>query len=890
MIRSALFSLRNRILALVFFVLLPSLALVLYTTSKERAREIAESRQNVFHLARLASLEEQRLIEDTRELLVVISGYRAIREHDPVEASQDLAALIAAFPRYTNFGVADADGMMWASALPMPRPVDISDRDYFQRAVLNKGLGIGGFQIGRVTGVPGLNLGYPILSDSGDVEAVVFAAMSPTSMNRFEVEVAAWLPDGSTLTRMDDEGRVLSRWPGGATDAGRPAPEFTLLMNARARGEDYTRATDSRGRNFLNVFARAPTNLTAGDVFVVLSIPEHEVFSDARHLLLSGLLGLGLVALVSLTAGWIGTNLFVLRPVRSLLGATKRLARGDLSARTGREHGRGELGELASAFDGMAETLQERQNERDRAEEALRRSEADYRSLVLNSPYGIMRSTPEGRIHRANPALVKMLGYDTEEEVLGLNLLRDINVTSSGDTAMLGKSTEEDPRDVSLCFRRKDGKEIQIRASGRWVRDESGRVHYIESILEDVTERKSLEAQLVQAQKMEAVGRLAGGVAHDFNNLLGVMLGYSELLLGEMDAADPRRQRVSEIKRASDRAASLTRQLLAFSRRQVLTPRVVDLNAVVDSLDKMLRRLIGEDVNLISRLGAEVGRVRIDPNQIDQVLMNLVVNAHDAMPEGGKIILETANLDLRTSQVYENMIIPPGSYVRLAVTDTGMGMDDETRAHIFEPFFTTKEVGKGTGLGLSMVYGIVRQSGGHILSRSRPGKGTTFEIYLPRVDESAEAGAQARSPQDLPRGSETVLLVEDEDALRDLLREFLASGGYTVLEASNGSVAVQIARNFPRPIHLLVTDLSMPGMQGRQVAQEIMGIRPEVRVLYISGYTDDAVLRDGALDEGTSFLGKPFTQESLLRKVREELDGGRAGDGTGSVRKGPGRG
>ena len=425
----------------------------------------------------------------------------------------------------------------------------------------------------------------------------------------------------------------------------------------------------------------------------------------------------------------------------------------------------------------MAETLQERQNERDRAEEALRRSEADYRSLVLNSPYGIMRSTPEGRIHRANPALVKMLGYDTEEEVLGLNLLRDINVTSSGDAAMLGKSTEEDPRDVSLCFRRKDGKEIQIRASGRWVRDESGRVHYIESILEDVTERKSLEAQLVQAQKMEAVGRLAGGVAHDFNNLLGVMLGYSELLLGEMDAADPRRQRVSEIKRASDRAASLTRQLLAFSRRQVLTPRVVDLNAVVDSLDKMLRRLIGEDVNLISRLGAEVGRVRIDPNQIDQVLMNLVVNARDAMPEGGKIILETANLDLRTSQVYENMIIPPGSYVRLAVTDTGMGMDDETRAHIFEPFFTTKEVGKGTGLGLSMVYGIVRQSGGHILSRSRPGKGTTFEIYLPRVDESAEAGAPARSPQDLPRGSETVLLVEDEDALRDLLREFLASGG-----------------------------------------------------------------------------------------------------------------
>jgi two-component system cell cycle sensor histidine kinase/response regulator CckA len=876
MFRSSLFSLRNRILALIFFVLLPSLVLVIYTTSHERNREIAESRENVFHLARLASLEEQRLIEETRELLVVISGYRSIREHDAKNANRDLASLLSGFPRYTNFGVAGPDGLMWASALPMPRPVDISDRDYFQRAVLNKGLGIGGFQIGRVTGVPGINLGYPIFNDAGEIKNVVFAAMSPAAMNRFEVEMAAWLPTGSSLTRMDDEGRVLSRWPGGAADAGRPAPEFSLLMNARARGDDYTRFTDSHGRDFLNVFARVPTSLSAGDVFVVLSIPENEVFSEARSVLRRGLLGLGLVALVSLGAGWIGTNVVVLRPVRKLLGATKRLAGGDLSARTGQEHGRGELGELAAAFDGMAETLQERQYERDRAEEALRRSEADYRSLVQNAPYGIMRSTPDGRVLRANPALVKMLGYDTEEDVLKLILPRDVYVDSPEGGRTLETTTEADPRDLALRFRRRDGKEIQVRASGRWVREDGGRLQYLESILEDVTERKSLEAQLAQAQKMEAVGRLAGGVAHDFNNLLGVMLGYSELLLGELDANDPRRQRAAEIKRASDRAASLTRQLLAFSRRQVLTPRVVDLNAVVDSLDKMLRRLIGEDVNLVSRLGVDVGRVRIDPNQIDQVLMNLVVNARDAMPEGGKIILETANLDLSTPQIYENVTIPAGSYVRLAVTDTGIGMDEETRVHIFEPFFTTKEVGKGTGLGLSMVYGIVRQSGGHIVSRSRPGKGTTFEIYLPRVDESEQMEA-VRAAADLPRGTETILLVEDEDALRDLLREFLASGGYTVLDASNGSVAVQIARNFPRPIHLVVTDVSMPGIQGRQVADEVLRIRPEVRVLYISGYTDDSVLRDGAMAEGTAFLGKPFTQASLLGRVREELDRARAG-------------
>ena len=380
------------------------------------------------------------------------------------------------------------------------------------------------------------------------------------------------------------------------------------------------------------------------------------------------------------------------------------------------------------------------------------------------------------------------------------------------------------------------------------------------------------EEQLRQSQKMEAIGRLAGGIAHDFNNLLMIIMGYSELLLNELDQAHHMREKVEETQKAAQRAVSLVRQLLAFSRKQVLDPQVVDLNAVVGNLEKMLRRLIGEDIELITRMDPSLGRVKADPGQLEQVIMNLAVNARDAMPQGGKLTIETGNVEAAEAAARQLAPTQPGPYVQLVVRDTGCGMDAATQAYIFEPFFTTKEEGKGTGLGLSTVYGIVKQSSGGIQVQSALGRGTAFTIYLPRIDEATTAAEPRKEPDRPPYGMETVLLVEDEQGVRTLVRDGLRQYGYTVLEARHGVEAFLISNQHQGPIHLLVTDVVMPGMTGREVAHQLMPLHPGMKVLYISGYIDDAGLRSGTDQARTGFLQKPFTPEALARKVRDMLD------------------
>jgi signal transduction histidine kinase/ActR/RegA family two-component response regulator len=383
---------------------------------------------------------------------------------------------------------------------------------------------------------------------------------------------------------------------------------------------------------------------------------------------------------------------------------------------------------------------------------------------------------------------------------------------------------------------------------------------------------RNTEKQLVQSQKLEAVGRLAGGISHDFNNLLTVILGYSDITLRQL-RDHPLRRNLEEIVRASERAASLTRQLLAFSRKQVMQPRVFDINTVVTELEKMLRRMIGEDVELRVSLQADLGNIKADPVQLEQVIMNLVVNARDAMPKGGKLSIETTNVYLDESYALDHVSVEPGHYVMLAISDTGVGMDAETRQHIFEPFFTTKAAGKGTGLGLSMVYGIVRQSGGNIWVYSEEGRGTTFKIYFPRVTENAEEYKRAAATIHVPKGSETILLVEDADWVRKLARQILEGAGYRVLEASSADAAIQMseASNGTR-IDLLLTDVVMPGMSGNDMSKRVLVKRPDLPVLYMSGYTDDAIVEHGVLEPGINFIQKPFSPDALALKVREVLD------------------
>jgi two-component system cell cycle sensor histidine kinase/response regulator CckA len=505
-----------------------------------------------------------------------------------------------------------------------------------------------------------------------------------------------------------------------------------------------------------------------------------------------------------------------------------------------------------------------------RNEQALRRSEARYRSLVQSSVYGIYRSSLEGRFLDVNPALITMLGYGSAEEVLLLDPEKDVFAHCEEHKRLVEEFRNTGRLDgIEVKWKRKDGSTITVRISGRAVTSEDEPADVLEAIAEDVTERRALEEQFRQAQKMEAVGRLAGGVAHDFNNLLMVISGYAEVILATLSEVHPLTEKAKAIQQAADRATTLTRQLLAFSRKQLLELKVVDVNAIVSDMERLLRPLIGENVELLARLTPEAGYTRADAGQLEQVLMNLVVNAKDAMPDGGRLTIQTQHVVFDQSHRRGQTFIRPGNYVLLSVSDTGMGMDRETQSRIFEPFFTTKEKGKGTGLGLSTVYGIVKQSGGYVTVQSEKGRGSTFHIYLPQVEGSAE---QQTVPvaRAAAGGTETILLVEDEDSVRQLVRDTLESKGYKVVEAENGENGLQAATQHEGKIDLVITDVVMPGMGGREMVEQLVKTRPQAKFLYLSGYTEEAILNGGVLN-GTAFLQKPFTLQSLTRKVREML-------------------
>ena len=543
-------------------------------------------------------------------------------------------------------------------------------------------------------------------------------------------------------------------------------------------------------------------------------------------------------------------------------GAADYLSKSQLSAET---MGRAIRHALASSAE---------ERHRRHAEAAVRASEERFRALVENSSDALLLIDGEGRFTYMTPTSQRHLGWQATD-IIGRSIFDFVHPDDREIAGARMAEALQRPGDTI-------GHEVRFRhADGSWRNMEGfavNRLHEpsVGAIVinaRDVTERKRLEDQLRQSQKMEAVGRLAGGVAHDFNNLLTAILGYCNLMLDEIPPEDPLRQDLEEIRKAGDRAAALTRQLLAFSRRQMLQPQIIDINTLVQQMEKMLRRLIGEDLELVTTLGPALLPVKVDPASIEQVLVNLAVNARDAMPLGGRLTIETAMVDLDNAYADSHATVIPGRYVMLAVSDTGEGMDAATRARAFEPFFTTKEQGRGIGLGLATVYGIVKQSGGYIWVYSEPGHGTVFKVYFPpsSVPAPLTASAEAEASVDQDRGWETVLLVEDEDAVRALAREVLRRHGYVVLEARHGLDALRTAERHQDPIHLMITDVVMPHMSGRDLAQRFAEVRPNMKVLFMSGYTDHAVVhRD--LTPGSAFLQKPFTPKGFARKVRSLLD------------------
>jgi len=571
--------------------------------------------------------------------------------------------------------------------------------------------------------------------------------------------------------------------------------------------------------------------------------------------------------------GVIGISILITRSIQELALGVEQLEQGKLG-RPLRVYSRDELGKLTESFNKMSRTIMEQQKEVSKYTHQLQ-------TLSENAPFGMVMIDKDGTFEYINPKFRELFGYDLDDIPNGKIWFRKaypdpayrhrVISTWTDDSASF-KSGNKSPRTFTVTC--KDGTEKIINFIP--VQLETG-----ENVMacEDITELKraeeekvALQDQLRQSQKAEAIGRLAGGIAHDFNNLLTVIKGYSQLSCMELKEGDTLRGNIEEIQKAAERAASLTRQLLAFSRRQVMEMKVVDLNTLLRDVGKMLRRVIGEDIELVIQPAGDLGGVRADVGQVEQVIMNLAVNAKDAMPSGGKLIIETANVDLDESYARSHLDVKPGSYVMFSVSDTGAGMAPEVRERIFEPFFTTKETGKGTGLGLSTAYGIVKQSKGHIWVYSVQGKGTIFKIYLPRVDEPLEEIRKEVLKKELPGGNETILIVEDEEEVRKLAGRILERQGYRILETLNGDDALIACERSKSPIHLMLADVVMPGMSGTKLAKLLKPLYPEIKILYMSGYTDDAIVCHGVLEKGVNYIQKPFTMEGLTRKVREVLD------------------
>jgi PAS domain S-box-containing protein len=509
------------------------------------------------------------------------------------------------------------------------------------------------------------------------------------------------------------------------------------------------------------------------------------------------------------------------------------------------------------------------------AEEALRQSELKYRQLVDQIPAVVYKGYTDWSLDCFDRKIEDITGYAKEDFDTRRKTWRDLIFPEDLDQAkrLFREALKGDGSYVTEHrIRKKRGEVRWIQARNRIIRDDAGKVDYISGVFFDITERQELADQLIKAQRMEAVGILAGGLAHDFNNLLTAIMGYGEIMMMDLRKEDPFSAYINEIAKAASRGASLTNQLLAFSRKQILQPQLINLNEVVLDMDKMMRRLIGEDIDLVTSIDQKLGAVKADPGQIEQIIMNLAVNARDAMPHGGSLTIATANVDLDQAYTRSRVGVAPGPYVMLAISDTGVGMDAETMSHIFEPFFTTKESGKGTGLGLATVYGIVQQSGGNIWVDSAPGKGATFKVYLPRVEEAVPEPKPKAAPPTTLGGEETILLVEDDDALRDLVSTALRKFGFSVLEAAHGGEALLICEREKGPIHLLVTDVVMPQISGSALAQRLSSLHPEMKVLYMSGYTEDAIVHHGVLDAHVNFIAKPFRLLGLVQKVREVLD------------------
>jgi PAS domain S-box-containing protein len=909
---------RKKLLLLLVLIFLPAFGIIVFSGLKLRRDEIAKAQNNAVLLVQSLAAQQEQIATSTKVLLTVLAQSPAVQHLDASGCNQLFQELQDRFPLYSAvLAVATPDGNMFAASKPFASgTINLSDRKHFKDAIRTLDFSVGEYMKGKITGIQTLNYTFPVLAANKKLIAIVIAGFSLDEFARFVAK--ADLPAGYSVTIADWDGVRLFRTPENSeTGPGVPIPRDALTLSSGVDHGFFERKSED-GKDRIYTFRQLRLKEEASPyMYVMVGVPKAEILHRANMQMAANLMILGIAATLAMSLAWAFGDLVLVKPISRLVAASQDLGKGEMSIRTGLSHSSDELGQLAKSFDDMAALLEMRSIETAAAEMALSQANAELETRVRE------RTT---ELSDSNAALIaeiterKRAQFDLAESrrrllaaldaaklgVWSRDLLTEKIVWDERAKEIFGIAPTDEPwtfdrllesivpedressrRTLAQQLQQEDGNfsleyRVNVSAGVRWIhvrgstlRDASGRPIRLTGVVMDITERKeteqemrSLEEQFRHAQKMEAVGRLAGGIAHDFNNLLQVINGHSELIVEAAGSDDALGRHAQSIHQAGRRAAQLTGHLLAFSRKQISEPKVFEFDQTVSGFEKMLRRIIPENIELATKLHAGQARVKIAPVQLEQVIMNLVVNARDAMPSGGRLTIETGCDHLDDLTLKQLGDLAPGEYVMLAVTDSGHGMDPAIRERIFEPFFTTKTM--GTGLGLSTVYGILHQSGGGVHVYSEIGIGSTFRAYLPLCAEAA--AEESLAPLEaLPRGTETVLLAEDESAVRMLVRQYLQELGYRVLEVPDGSQAFELAQQKIDQIDIVVTDAIMPKMGGRELSENLRRLRPGIKILLITAYAE-GVLYDEIRAAGLQFLPKPFSRRALARKLREMLD------------------
>jgi PAS domain S-box-containing protein len=854
-------SIRLRLLALVIAAALPQLAFSIVQVRRADREARANTEEIAMQLARRIAMRIDDHVSVVDALLITLS--HVIRTDANGAAYNDSLLSSVSHDLDTRFlvlSVSDSTGRIkgLSNASSIGSSYNVADRKYFREAIASRGLGFGEPMTGRVTGRPAVGIGRAVLGPDGRPRGVVAASTNLAQIER--LLVPASLPESAVVTLLDERGVVLARSQDGKSWVGRDISDLSSTKITLRERQGVREVTGVDGVERLAAFATATK--VPWQVFVGLrkSTALAGVHEQERDALILGLASL----IVSLGIAWIIAQR-IAKPVTALIADANAFASGDLAHRS-RVEADGEPGQLADTFNRMAGVLQRRSDE-------LSESERRYRVLFHTMPLPMwVYSVDSLRFTAVNQAAVDRYGY-TKEEFLAMSVM-DLRPPCEVPrlAKVISEVNGERIKGQAWKHRTKSGELIDVEVNSDGMIVDGAAARLVVAI--DVTERNRIEGalhasqeQLRQSQKMEAVGSLAGGIAHDFNNLLTAILGYCDLALESAEAESPVHEDLAEIRRAAQRAAELTHQLLAFSRRQMLKPTVFSLNTAVQGTVKILRRLISENIVLELSLGPAPLLVCADPGQVEQVILNLAVNARDAMARGGKLALTTDERTFTISHNVAGSTLAPGRYATLSVTDTGTGITPEVRERLFEPFFTTKERGHGTGLGLATVYGVIQQSGGGVDVQSNPGEGSTFTVYFPFAVEREAAPASGKTREPSARGEGTIILAEDDDAVRAIARTTLERAGYRVLAASDGLRALALLDEHPEAIDLLLTDVIMPNMNGRELAERMSALRPGLPVLFVSGYTDNVLADQGIPQSETALLDKPFTPASLTAAV-----------------------